>query len=860
MEGSGPEGGIIEFRTLGGASLTFGVGPEAHTVRLPPKPLALLAYLAVECPLGHRRRDELVGLLWPDMPDHRARAGLSQALYRLRQDLDPRAVVTHGQEVVCVDENVLWCDAVAFRSAMDGGRSRDALDLYRGPFLRGFHLSDPGEFEEWLSQIRKRLHETAAEAARDLAREREEAGDLDEAVRFATQALELNPYDETALRHLIRVFDCNGERPLALHAYERFATRLRAEMDADPSPETFELIERVKLRTERDPRTPDPGVAPAPATRLAGSSGPPETQPKEGNAEPLRRLRGNRLWPALAGTAVLAVAALVYGGRDFEPLPPDYVLVGNVDNRTGDSSLDRVSTAMAEGILQSLSLLDFVTPVMPPSSDTLAGGGGPERLETTDASLRELARSSGAGTLVVSSLDSAGDSLSLVSQIVDVESGEILRGIRVNAASPTSIGGALEDLVERVAWVVSGRMDPRFEGAERWGDRKPRLEAYLQFVEGVDVYLGSAGFRQPEGAIENFDRASRLDSTFYAPRIWMVIAHSYMGNTRQADSMAAELQNISDQLSLTDRYVLDSWTATRNGQPERALSVIERAMILAPEAEYMPLAVLAALNAGHYREGVRWMTEADTARGWAAYWGAYSMSLAAGYHQLGMHELELEPARRTARGAPANRFLQMPEVRALAELGDPELEERLEEILARADPPYWRGEALCSAAAESMGHGHAETGAALLDRCIQWDEEHLEVGGDATRIRLGQSLVLAGRLPEARRHLELLAETRADNPYVMGPLGVLEALEGNTEEARRIMAHLDEIDPPPPAWEQRKIYWQAAIAAHTGLLDEAVRLLRKLADAGGGKPDPQDLFLKPLWDHPLFGQLTEITG
>ena len=96
------------------------------------------------------------------------------------------------------------------------------------------------------------------------------------------------------------------------------------------------------------------------------------------------------------------------------------------------------------------------------------------------------------------------------------------------------------------------------------------------------------------------------------------------------------------------------------------------------------MAVLAALEAGHPGKAVRWMTEADTALGWAAYWGQYSMCLALGYHQLGMHELELEPARRTARDAPANIFLQMPEVRALAELGSPELESRLEEILARA--------------------------------------------------------------------------------------------------------------------------------------------------------------------------------
>jgi hypothetical protein len=306
--------------------------------------------------------------------------------------------------------------------------------------------------------------------------------------------------------------------------------------------------------------------------------------------------------------------------------------------------------------------------------------------------------------------------------------------------------------------------------------------------------------------------------------------------------------------------VLESSIASREDRAERALNVIRRAMILSPEAEYMPLAVLAALNAGHHGEAVRWMIEADTARGWAAYWGAYSMSLAEGYHQLGMHELELEPARRTARGAPANIYLQMPEVRALAELGHPDLESRLEEILVRADSPYSRGEALCMAATESLSHGHEEAGDALLDRCIQWDMEHLEVSGDAARLRLGNSLMLAERLTEARTHLEPLAETMADNLHILGPFGVLEALGGNTEEAERIIAHLEGLDPPVPTWERKKVYWQAAIAANSGQLERAIRFLGRLLEEGGGAPDPRDLFLEPLWDHPLFGQMCEVKG
>jgi hypothetical protein len=164
------------------------------------------------------------------------------------------------------------------------------------------------------------------------------------------------------------------------------------------------------------------------------------------------------------------------------------------------------------------------------------------------------------------------------------------------------------------------------------------------------------------------------------------------------------------------------------------------------------------------------------------------------------------------------------------------------------------------AATASLSHGHVEAGDALLDRCIQWDMEHLEVSGDAARLRLGNSLVLAGRLAEARTHLELLAETRADNPWVMGPLGVLEAQNGNLEEAERIIAHLEELVSPVPTWNQKKVYWQASVASHLGQLERAIGFLGQLLEDGGGEPDPRDLFLEPLWDHPLFGQMCEAKG
>src|SRR5438034_10211027 len=54
---------------------------------------ALLAYVCVEASRAHRR-DALAGLLWPEQPEEASRRNLRQALYKLRQLLQPRPDIT----------------------------------------------------------------------------------------------------------------------------------------------------------------------------------------------------------------------------------------------------------------------------------------------------------------------------------------------------------------------------------------------------------------------------------------------------------------------------------------------------------------------------------------------------------------------------------------------------------------------------------------------------------------------------------------------------------------------------------------------------------------------------------------------
>ena len=295
---------MIELRTLGALDLRAADGREMHTLLSQPKRLALLAYLALGRGQRLHRRDAVVALFWPDLDQEHARGALRQALRFLRRVLGDGVVVTRGDEEVGIDREMLWVDAPAFEESFHAGRMDDALALYRGDFLHGLFVADTGpELERQIDEERARLRTMAGQAAWALAEARRSAGDRVAAAELARRAANLSPDSEADVARLISFLDESGDRAGALAAYDDFARRLRAEYEAEPSPETQALIREVRSRTVV---STTPTIAPRAAAAAAAV---PNVD--HGPAVP----RGTVQQPrsprrAIVGLAVLSVLAL----------------------------------------------------------------------------------------------------------------------------------------------------------------------------------------------------------------------------------------------------------------------------------------------------------------------------------------------------------------------------------------------------------------------------------------------------------------------------------------------------------------------------------------------------------------------
>ncbi|MGI9040005.1 MAG: AAA family ATPase [Gemmatimonadales bacterium] len=240
---------MILCRTLGPVEVSVDGGPAPPEL-LWRKHLALLLYLA-RSPRRVRSREHLIGLLWGDSTEAAARHSLSEALRVIRRHAGANSVeVTVGQ--VRLAPGAVELDLDRLEELAAARNWVGAAELIAGEFLEGFAVPGASEFENWLAAERELWRRRAVEVLVHYAEAMARVGRAQEASALAVRALTLEATSEPALRSALRCMSLSGDRAGALELFERFRSRLTAEVGAEPGEETRALVERI--RRERGPR------------------------------------------------------------------------------------------------------------------------------------------------------------------------------------------------------------------------------------------------------------------------------------------------------------------------------------------------------------------------------------------------------------------------------------------------------------------------------------------------------------------------------------------------------------------------------------------------------------------------------
>ena len=590
--------GRVRFRALGTLDLHRAGSGELRALLVQPKRLALFAYLVLASPPRLHRRDSLLALFWPESPEEQARRALRQALHFLRKAVGPDVIVSRGDDEVGVDASAVWCDVREFERALDAGRLEDALSLYRGHLLEGFHASGvSAEFEQWLEDGRSQLRDRAVRAALSLAEQAERDANETLATRWLRDVLRFDQGAEPAVRRLMVLLGGAGDRSGALRVYDEFVRHLGGlGAEVSPLPETRALAERLRLGRElvrplgADTASTSGGTAPSSsratpadttdAVRAIGAgrqqhlgAAPVATPPAAPSTPPVR---GPQLARWVAGTvgalavvvAGAAVVRMAAASRD-DAAKPTVIAVGAVDDRTGADSLGS-ARVLRDLLATDLARVPGLTVVSQTRIQELLNrmAVGDE----TRAALTRAAHSAGASEVLEGELYRRSPSaLRLDVRRVDAATGVIRRAYSAE-------GGDLFALVE---W-LSGRL------AAELGQRPPSpalaeltttsVVARRFYEEGVRAYY--QGDRR--GAARLLQAALDEDSTFA-----MAAYFAARAGAVQRLSNAAQAVRMSHRATERERLLIATYwaEATHNPSVVALAESLARRFPLEPEAD-----------------------------------------------------------------------------------------------------------------------------------------------------------------------------------------------------------------------------------------------------------------------------------
>lgn len=485
---------VLTLKLLGAASIDASGEPVTGRAAQGHR-LALLAVLA----LARGRaipRDKLIALLWAESPTDRARHQLSDTLYIVRSALGEDVIRSTSDELL-LNPGSIASDVGMFERLLDEGRLEPAVDLYAGPLLDGFHLSDAAEFERWLDGERARLVQRYATALESLAEASERDHQFAVAVGWWRRLAALDPYSGRLALRLMRSLEAAGDRAGALQHARIHAALLRQEFDAEPDPDVTAFAERLRVEPPAR-KVPEP-IAIRPPHSPAHRD---EREAATGDA-PVARTRRRRY--AAAAVVLLLVLGVfgayrILGARLAAPVARSVGVLPFV-NMSPDPENAYFSDGLSEQIIGALSHIDGLHVAARTSSFALRDS----RLD-----VRAIGDTLGVAAVLEGSVRKDGHRLRVTAQLIDASTGyhvwshEYDRELKDIFAVQEEIARAIADALDlRLARV----------GTTARAGGIANLEAYDLYLRGLYLRnsLRADGLRQ---AAEYFDRAIALEPGF----------------------------------------------------------------------------------------------------------------------------------------------------------------------------------------------------------------------------------------------------------------------------------------------------------------------------------------------------------
>lgn len=199
---------------------------------------AMLYYIAYEQKIT---RDSLVGLMWSDLPLEVAKKNIRNSLYRIKKDLGFDVFTHLSKHIIAMSQEVAYlCDAHGDDDAF--------LKTYKGHFLEGFYVKDSERYNAWRFETEQMLNQKFARLAKQALQGLLDKGEADRACEVALTLRRMDPYDEEAVRWLMRIHDYQGQYKQVTEVYAELKALLEEDMGIKPDAVTRQLYYEMLQR------------------------------------------------------------------------------------------------------------------------------------------------------------------------------------------------------------------------------------------------------------------------------------------------------------------------------------------------------------------------------------------------------------------------------------------------------------------------------------------------------------------------------------------------------------------------------------------------------------------------------------
>jgi DNA-binding SARP family transcriptional activator/TolB-like protein len=575
------------LRVLGGVSLEDS-SEVVSSSAAQQRPLAVLAILAVAREQGCSR-DKLVGYLWPESDQERARHRLADIVHLVRKSLGDATILSSGA-TLRLNRQLVESDVAAFLDALDAGNLESAVEHYGGPLLDGFYLSGLPEFERWMESERQRLGDEFSDALQALAAASGTSGDHIAAAKWWKRLLAHDPYNSRFATGLMEALARSGDPANALQYAQEHERLLRDELGMEPDPRLAALAERLK----REPVTVTEGDRAITADSMPVPLEGARTEPVRGRRFLTFRNAGLRLLAVLAVFGIVAVGWMMLG--DGAPLDaPKSAAVLPLDNDT--EALAEAGPGIAvlpfrvhgdglelwrEGMVDLLSTdMNGVGGLRAIDSRTLLARWREKLPETGDPDREtalQVAQASGARYALLGSAIGIGPAVRLSADIYDTEGGAQLGSVQVEGA-PDSVLALVDRLAVQALLVALEREASELPPVDLASVTTASIPALTAWLEAEALHRHG----DIPAAMAAYERAVAADSTFALAFHGLSLAYGWFeGGDRIASASELALRWV-DRLPAREAALVRGTNAWLQGELSEADEILQRLVRTHPD-------------------------------------------------------------------------------------------------------------------------------------------------------------------------------------------------------------------------------------------------------------------------------------